>query len=1081
MNLLRLLGAACALWATTAAAAPFTFAPTGSLNTARSAHSTTLLSNGRVLVAGGLNAGAAQNSSEIYDPAAPAFWLPGPNLGAARYFHTATSLLDGRVLVVGGNNGTSPLATAEIYDPATNTWTPTGSMAVARNSHSATILPNGDVLVAGGFGGNGALRGAEIYNPASGTWTITGSMLTRRYFHSANRIYDDLPGGKVLVAGGFGNGASLVECELYDAETGTWSATGSLQTARHYHTASFANGSLIVAGGLGAGGAIASAERYQVEIGNWLPAGNLGTARSAHASLQLPGGGLLVVGGFGETSLTSAELYDTNTNSWAPTGSLATPRDTLGAVLLTDGKVLLAGGFNDIQSEASAELFDAAAAGWSSGPDAQARRNHAAVLLGDGRVLVVGGADHAGQPLSSAQIGSQIAPGAGSWTDTGSLNVARAGGHSATLLVDGRVLVVGGQGASGPLNGCELFDPATGVWTSTGALTNARQFHAATLLADGRVFVSGGAGASGGLRSGEIYNPTTGTWSGTGVLGHARQRHTTTLLTDGRVLAAGGEDAGTPRATVEIWHPVAGSWGFTGSLAAARSGHTATLLPSGRVLVAGGLGSGTSTELFNPATNTWAFAGDLNSVQRTGHTATLLPGGSRVLIAHGTTSGAAPRSEVYDAMLGGWSVSGTGNASRSQHTATLLPSGLLLIAGGTDGSSNQATTEIYSADGTAALLPSSPPNPSSFLPDGGSVSFYGPYATGFGSSGGYLDAATNVLLVELRSLASGQTIRLRPDPALVPTYPNFSTIPFYRSLPVSGFPAGHAALTYFLHGRRGSAGILPVRPTTTAAPSFHNPSSIAFTTGVPGSFQFSAAGAPNPTYSTSSPLPAGVSLTPAGVLSGTPGPGTGGVYPLSVTASNGVAPSASQNFVLGVNNPPLAAADVLTTPRNTAVSFPSSRLLLNDTDADSVGAVFRFAEPNPQFPRATAAGGTVQLYTFAACTYTPPLNFVGEDSFTYRIVDISGGYATGLVRVLVTDGSAPTPNLASISLEAGGTRLRWRELTTRSYRVEFSDTLTGGWIALPGAVSSDANGVIEYFDSTLPAPPRRFFRTVLVP
>ena len=81
-------------------------------------------------------------------------WSETGSLTTARYAHTATLLPDGRVLVAGGETaGGSSLSSAEVYNPTTGNWVVTGSMAVSRIAHTATLLPNGRVLVVGGATG----------------------------------------------------------------------------------------------------------------------------------------------------------------------------------------------------------------------------------------------------------------------------------------------------------------------------------------------------------------------------------------------------------------------------------------------------------------------------------------------------------------------------------------------------------------------------------------------------------------------------------------------------------------------------------------------------------------------------------------------------------------------------------------------------------------------------------------------------------------------------------------------------------------------------------------------------------------
>jgi Galactose oxidase, central domain/Kelch motif len=207
-----------------------TFSPTGSMTTARAFHTATLLSDGRVLIVGG-NAGiwgftgAIRASAEIYNPKTGTFSVTGP-MTSARAWHTATLLSDGRVLMTGGVNAGVQLASAELYDPKTGTFTPTGSMKDARVYQTAALLSDGRVLVAGGGADytNGIfLASAELYDPKTGTFRVTGSMIEARTYQTASVLAD----GRVLVTGGYGAQAPLASAELYEPKTGTFSPAGS--------------------------------------------------------------------------------------------------------------------------------------------------------------------------------------------------------------------------------------------------------------------------------------------------------------------------------------------------------------------------------------------------------------------------------------------------------------------------------------------------------------------------------------------------------------------------------------------------------------------------------------------------------------------------------------------------------------------------------------------------------------------------------------------------------------------------------------------------------------------------------------
>jgi hypothetical protein len=276
--------------------------------------------------------------------------------------------------------------------------------------------------------------------------------------------------------------------------------------------------------------------------------------------------------------------------------------------------------------------------------------------------------------------------------------------HTATLLPTGKVLVAGGLGIGPITDTAELYDPDTGLWTTTGAMLHARYGHTATLLPTGKVLVVGGFNPP--MASAEIYDPTTAQWHATAPLSHARVYHSATLLASGQVLVLGGSlstgmsvPALAPTPSAELYDPAAGTWTPAASMLTARTSHTATLLTSGAVLVAGGIGPNgnpTDAELYDPAAGTWRRTGSL-SAPHISHTATRLASG-RVLIVDGFVLpfGYIPNTELFDPASGTWSDAGCTTEARVGHTATLLPSGAVLVAGG-DGSGAQtlSSAELY--------------------------------------------------------------------------------------------------------------------------------------------------------------------------------------------------------------------------------------------------------------------------------------------------------------------------------------------------------------------------------------------------
>ena len=316
-------------------------------------------------------------------------------------------------------------------------------------------------------------------------------------------------------------------------------------------------------------------------------------------AVLLADGRVLVVG---DTGAPVEALFDPATGRFSITGSLSTMRVNATATRLKDGRVLVAGGDNETGVLASAELYDPATGKFSpTGSMLSPREFDTMTLLPDGRVLILGGIGKGGY-LASAEL---YDPATGRFSSAGNTLAPLGEGHTATLLLDGRVLIAGGDGGSSPARvtaTAELYDPASGKFSSTGSMTTPRAFHTATLLTDGRVLLAGGEDGSGFSSSAELYDPASGTFGATGSMSSARQNHVAVRLDDGRVLVAGGDiGTGNRLVSAELYDPATGRFSPTGNMTAERVGLTATLLLDGRVLVLGANVTGTGIDIANEA------------------------------------------------------------------------------------------------------------------------------------------------------------------------------------------------------------------------------------------------------------------------------------------------------------------------------------------------------------------------------------------------------------------------------------------------------------------------------------------------
>jgi N-acetylneuraminic acid mutarotase len=326
----------------------------------RASHTSTLLKDGRVLIAGGFHDRNGETvflkTAEIFDPGTGEF-TPTGDLTSQRVSQNAVLLSDGRVLLVGGWENSVRSSLLEIYDPETGTFSVAANLPTPRDGTTSTVLKNGKVLITGGVKSRGNfLDEAVIFDPSNNSVSQAGRMNTPRFSHTATMLRD----GRVLITGGESPNGVVLTTEIYDPSSNTFTNAGNMENIRYKHAAVLMNdGNVLIVGGSDErdwSGKYNTTEVYVTSENKFIPASKLSGERfKLMDALALMSDGRVLVAGGNKI----VEIYDPINDSFTQIGTLPDNFYYTTATTLTNGSILIAGGYNgEIKATSSAWLLN---------------------------------------------------------------------------------------------------------------------------------------------------------------------------------------------------------------------------------------------------------------------------------------------------------------------------------------------------------------------------------------------------------------------------------------------------------------------------------------------------------------------------------------------------------------------------------------------------------------------------------------------------------------------------------------------------------------------------------------------------
>ena len=503
------------------------------------------------------------------------------------YFTISSQLLNGITGEISNQTGSTIASSPITLDPSGGQWS--GSLELAMQYFITPVTATGNSFEA-------SISTAIIqttvfsdflnYEPTQNLWvrvsTPNATFVFPRTVYNMG-TYDDstllTPGGITFTTGGLacsGSNPSLDCSSLvkqnfvggFDFYPTIWSNTyPKLTYARAGHTTTLLpDGRIVAIGGYNGTATVATGE-YMDPLGSsptWsLTSGTLSVSRANHTATLMPNGNLLIAGGYTQDvssgPVTNADIFYPKSNSIVQASSMTMARQNHTAIMLpagpSAGNIMVMGGFSTGTYTASCEIYVSTANKWMNAlhPMNTKRAHHTATILQNAKILVVGGINENGE-LNSVELFNPLD---GSWTTKTPLNHYRHD-HTATLLSNGNVMVIGGNGSGGEIFDAELYNPSADTWSlvvpTNDTYASGRMNHTANLLPNGNILLVGGSTIGGtSLYKTTLYYPETASIADAPQgfnLPVARSKHTTTILSDGQVLTVGGFDGNSYLATV---------------------------------------------------------------------------------------------------------------------------------------------------------------------------------------------------------------------------------------------------------------------------------------------------------------------------------------------------------------------------------------------------------------------------------------------------------------------------------------------------------------------------------------------------